>query len=151
MTRTPVPRVGEDLPALRDDPLAPGHGLQGLHWNGALVWFMRLLAVLWIFKGLLLWATILGAINAPLPFEGSAGGYQATVIYFAVLDIVAGVGLWLTAGWGGILWLFAVTSHLILAVFFPRYVSNGAVLIGLFIAAIMIYLTISWLASIEEH
>ena len=112
---------------------------------------MRVLAILWIVKGLTAWATILGASASPLPFEGAAGGYQATVIYFAVLDVVAGVGLWLAAGWGGILWLLAVTSHMILAVFFPRYVSNGAVLIGLFILAIMIYLIVSWLASVEEH
>ena len=44
----------------------------------------------------------------------------------------------------------AVMSHLILAVFFPRFVQNSAILIALFIFGIMLYLTISWLASIEE-
>jgi hypothetical protein len=41
-------------------------------------------------------------------------------------------------------------SHLILAVFFPRFVSNGALLIAFFILLIMAYLTASWLAAIEE-
>jgi uncharacterized membrane protein (DUF2068 family) len=72
------------------------------------------------------------------------------MIYFAVMDLVAAVGLWLTSTWGGVLWLLAVMSHLILAVFFPRFVANGALLIAVFILAIMTYLTLSWLAAVEE-
>jgi hypothetical protein len=41
-------------------------------------------------------------------------------------------------------------SHLILAVFFPRFVSNGSLLIALFIVLIMSYLTVSWLAAVDE-
>jgi hypothetical protein len=85
-----------------------------------------------------------------VPFEARPTGYQATVIYFAVIDLAAGVGLWLTSTWGGVLWLLAVMSHLILAVFFPFYVPGGVVLIGLFAAFIIGYLTISWLAAGEE-
>jgi hypothetical protein len=41
------------------------------------------------------------------------------VIYFAVIDQVAAVGLWLTSVWGGVMWLLAIMSHLILGFFFP--------------------------------
>lgn len=120
------------------------------HWNRVLVWFMRGLSLAWLVKGLAAWGVIFGVTSGFAPFEGSSTGYQAGIIYFAVIDVVAAVGLWLTSTWGGVLWLLAVMSHLIIAVFFPRFVSDSTLLIGLFILSIMMYLTISWLASVEE-
>lgn len=143
-------RTAPDLPALRDDSLGDGSGRPALRWNRALVWFMRLAALVWIAKGLLAWTAIIGLTGAALPFETGPTGYQAILIYFAVLDVVAGVGLWLTSAWGGVLWLLAVMSHMIFAVFFPRFVANSAAITGLFILAMMLYLTMSWLASIDE-
>lgn len=139
------------LPERRDDILIE-HGTpeEGVRWNTVLVWFMRVLALAWLLKGIAAWMVILGLASGLAPFEGGATGYQAGLIYFAVIDLVAAVGLWLTSTWGGVLWLLAVMSHLILAVFFPRFVQNSAILIALFIIAIMLYLTISWLASVEE-
>lgn len=121
-----------------------------VRWNLVLVWFMRGLALLWLAKGLAAWAAIIGIGGGSLPFEVRGTGHQASTVYFAVLDLVAAIGLWLTSTWGGVLWLLAVMSHLIIAVFFPRFVGNSSLLIGLMIAAIMIYLTISWLAAIDE-
>src|SRR3712207_2624902 len=87
----------EDRPASR-----------AVRWNFILVWFMRMMALMWIAKGLGYWAVILGADNAPTPFEARSTGFQATTIYFAIIDLVAAVGLWLTSTWGGVLWLLAV-------------------------------------------
>lgn len=135
----------------RDDVLVENQRHdEGLRWNTVLVWFMRALSILWLIKGLAAWSIILGLSSGLVPFEGGSTGYQAGLIYFAVIDLLAAVGLWLTSTWGGVLWLLAVMSHLILAVFFPRFVQNSAILIALFIFGIMLYLTISWLASIEE-
>lgn len=119
-------------------------------WSLVLVWFMRVLSLVWIAKGLGAWATILAVTGTAMPFETATTSFQAITIYFAVLDLVAGVGLWLTSTWGGILWLFAVMSHLILAIFFPRFVSNGALIISLLIVSTALYLTFSWLAAIDE-
>ena len=122
-----------------------------VRWSLILIWFIRVLALLWITKGLAAWAAILGVGPATTSFEARPTGYQATVIYFAVIDLVAAVGLWLTSTWGGVLWLLAVMSHLILAVFFPFYITSGPILIGLFVVFIVGYLTISWLAAGEEQ
>lgn len=147
----PVPRIADELPPLQAEGPYGQTDAPRLRWHRTLVWFMRIVAILWIIKGLGAWATILGLSSSPIAFEGASRGFQASVIYFAIMDLMAAVGLWLAASWGGILWLLAVMSHMILAVFFPRFVSNATVLLGLFIASIMIYLVISWLASIEEH
>jgi hypothetical protein len=139
-----TPGPGSEL--LVDRP----RGEKQVRWTTVLVWFMRILAAIWLFKGLAAWAGILGITLPPPPFEQRQLGYQATTIYFAVLDLVAAVGLWLASTWGGVLWLLAVVSHLILAVFFPRFVPNGALMIGLFILAITAYLVVSWLAANDE-
>jgi uncharacterized membrane protein (DUF2068 family) len=73
------------------------------------------------------------------------------MIWFAVIDLVAAVGLWLNSSWGGVLWLLAVMSHLILAAFFPRIVAGGPVLVALSLALIGAYLTMSWLAAGEQR
>jgi len=148
---TPLRQARGAAAALDDDDYLTEPGPpRRLRWHGMLVGFMRIVALVWLAKGLLAWGVILG-LNQPIPaFELRTTGFQAAMIYFAVIDIVAAVGLWLTSTWGGVLWMLAVMSHLILAVFFPRFVSNGALLIAVFIFSIMIYLTLSWLAAVEE-
>lgn len=136
--------------ARRDDMILQVPVQEGVRWNRILVWFMRALSLAWLLKGLAAWAIILGLSAGPMPFETATTGYQAAMIYFAVIDLVAAVGLWLTSTWGGVLWLLAVMSHLILAVFFPRFVSNSTLIVALFIIGMMLYLTISWLAAVEE-
>ena len=135
---------------LADEGMDERPAARAVRWNFILVWFMRMLALIWIAKGLGYWAVILGADNAPTPFEGRGTGFQATTIYFAIIDLVAAVGLWLTSTWGGVLWLLAVMSHLILTVFFPRIVTGGPILIGLFLSFLITYLMISWLAAGDE-
>ncbi len=133
-----------------DDVIVERRASEGVSWNQVLVWFMRALSLAWLVKGLVSWAVILGIATGAAPFEGGTTGFQAAMIYFAVIDLVAAVGLWLTSTWGGVLWLLAVMSHLILAVFFPRFVSNSTLVLALMIVGIMLYLTISWLAAVED-
>ena len=121
-----------------------------MRWSAALVWFMRILALLWIAKGLGSWAVILGAGYPVPPFEARSMGHQATIIYFSVIDLVAAVGLWLTSTWGGVLWLLAVMSPLILAIFFPAIVPSNVISIAVSLTFIGLYLVISWLAANEE-
>jgi hypothetical protein len=131
---------------LEERPAAAGL----MRWGFVLTWFMRLLAILWILKGLSSWAVILGVWSPVGPFEVRSTGYQATIIYFAVMDLVAAVGLWMASTWGGVMWLLAVMSHLILAIFFPRIVSAGFLTMSFFICLIVSYLVVSWLAAREE-
>src|SRR6476659_8440990 len=69
-------------------------------WASWLVLFLRVMAVASIVKGLYHWAVICG-INAPFPsgFDSYSPPYQVATVFFAVIDPVAGVGLWLAAPW----------------------------------------------------
>ena len=143
-------QAAEPAEEAEEEGLEERPAARAVRWNFILVWFMRMMALMWIAKGLGYWAVILGADNAPIQFEARTTGFQATTIYFAIIDLVAAVGLWLTSTWGGVLWLLAVMSHLILAVFFPHIVTGGPILIGLFLSFIIAYLLISWLAASDE-
>jgi hypothetical protein len=116
-------------------------------WGRLLVWFMRIVAFVWLIKGLISWMAIIGFHGA---FEGHSTTVQATTIYFAVLDLVAAVGLWLLTTWGGVLWLLALTSQLILAFFFPRIVMLSPYTVTAFCSLVGLYLMISWFASQQE-
>ena len=120
-----------------------------LRWTAVLTWFMRLLAMLWIMTGLSAWAAILGVWSPAGAFEARSMGYQATLIYFALIALLAAVGLWMASTWGGIMLLLAVMSHLILAAFFPGIVSGGMVTMIIFRGLITVYLAVSWLAARE--
>jgi len=121
-----------------------------MRWGFVLIWFMRVLAIVWIMKGLSSWSVILGIWTPVGQFEARSTGYQATIIYFALIDLIAAVGLWMASTWGGIMWLLAVMSHLILAAFFPGIVSSGLMTIVFFLTLVAVYVAVSWLAAQED-
>jgi hypothetical protein len=131
---------------------AGGEEKRGFRWRLVLVWLLRLLSVIWIGKGLMQWAVILGiGVEAAPAFEARPLTFQAIIVYFAVFDLVAGVGLWLTSTWGGVLWLLAAVSHLLLGFFFPRWLPLNPVLIGGYVALMLAYFLATWAAENQEH
>ena len=60
------------------------------------------------------------------------------------------MGLWLTSTWGGVMWLLALMSHLILTIFFPRMVAGNTATIVVFVVLVATYLAVSWLAAQED-
>jgi len=98
-------------------------------WTDYLVLFLRLMAVVSLIKGLYHWIQVCG-IGAPpgQGFEAHTVAWQTTTVFFAVLDLVAAVGLWLAAPWGAVLWLASVVSMAAVEVFFPQ-VYGGSLLV----------------------
>jgi hypothetical protein len=148
-----IPDQGHSPDAIRDygsDRIEERPAVSGaMRWSFVLTWFMRVVSILWIMKGLSAWAIILGIWTPIGHFEARSTGYQATIVYFALIDLIAAVGLWMASTWGGIMWLLAVMSHLILAAFFPGIVSSGMLTMIFFITLIAVYLAVSWLAAQE--
>jgi hypothetical protein len=73
-------------------------------------------------KGLYHWAASVrhrGACSTvasrPIRWPGSTA-----TVFFAVIDLVAAVGLWLAAAWGAVVWLTSVVSMAVVEVFFPQ-------------------------------
>ena len=57
--------------------------------------------------------------------------WQAATVFFAVIDLVAAVGLWLTAAWGAVVWLTATVSMVMVQLVFPQvYGFNAWLVLG---------------------
>src|SRR5215813_15528203 len=75
-------------------------------WTRRLVMFLRFMAVLSILKGLYHWAHVTGFTGGEEEaFENQPTAWQAATVYFAVIELVAAVGLWLATPWGAVVWL----------------------------------------------
>ena len=127
------------------EPVHTGDGTeQQTRWTARLVSFLRLMAVVSMLKGLYHWSQVCGIWVAPGDvFEAHSIAWQAATIFFAVLDLVAAVGLWLVAPWGAVVWLTSVASMIMVDVFFPQVFGGG--LSGDFIGAVLLALYL-WLA-----
>lgn len=125
---------------------------RGARWGQLLVWFMRAVALLWIVVGLSYWVIILepggaGAGDFPrLPIAA-----QATIVFFATINLVAAVGLWLMAPWGGVVWLFTALVEILLAVFHPAYSFARTAALAFDGALIGAYFVLNFFAARERE
>jgi len=120
-------------------------------WTGRLVLFLRVMAGLAMLKGLYHWAYVCGiGIPQEQIFEAQSGPWQAATVFFAVIDLVAAVGLWLAAPWGAVVWLTSMVSMIALEFLFPQVLGGGGLFTLFEFTLLLIYL---WLAlkAAGEH
>ena len=121
-----------------------------LGWGTVLIWYMRTLAWVWVAKGLLNWAIILGALPALGQFTTMALPLQATIVAFACLDLLAAIGLWLAAAWGGAIWLLCAVVEAASPVLSPRAAAIGYGGALLNVALVASYFLLSFRAARER-
>jgi len=120
-------------------------------WTRRLVVFMRIMAVVSMLKGLYHWSRVCGiGVGEGELFAYQSIAWQVATVFFAVIDLVAAVGLWLATAWGAVIWLMSVASILAVEIFFPQVFGVG-LLTGLLEGALLaIYLLLA-LKSAQEH
>jgi hypothetical protein len=143
----PIRRRSPRSGAMPTDRIERSAGPSPGAWDTVLVWFMRLTALVWLAKSVLAWATILDVLPGARPFELEPFGRQAAIVYFAVIDAAAAIGLWLTSAWGGVIWLLAVTSAMTLAVLTPQLLPLPIPLLVFGLSVVALYFILSWLAA----
>jgi hypothetical protein len=100
-------------------------------WTSRFLLYLRAVAVVSLVKGLYHWSAVIGFGDGPgSTFESGSVAWQAASIYFAVIDPIAAVGLWLVAAWGGVVWLTAAISMAAIELFFPQ-VFGGRIWVAL--------------------
>ncbi|QBR72521.1 hypothetical protein CU048_15875 [Beijerinckiaceae bacterium] len=108
-----------------------------------LVVFMRVLAALWVFQGILQWIAIL--LPAEPLFNQLSVLRGTAVVFFAIFDFVAAVGLWLATPWGGVIWLLGAIAQIFVAIALPGFFS--VLWIGADLVLIVIYFVLTWRAG----
>jgi hypothetical protein len=145
------------------DPVVTDHGqaLEPVHagesettavrWSARLALFLRVMAVLSLGKGLYHWSVICGIGDGPDgSFETGAMSWQSATVFFAVIDLVAAVGLWLAAAWGAVVWLTATISMVAVVVLFPQIFSAGIYAAPADLVLLGIYLWLALLSAREQ-
>ena len=128
-----------------------GAGLGGkFHWSDALVWFMRAIAWLWVAKGLYNWGLVLGAFSRYGDFAALTRSLQGSIVFFAAVDLLAAVGLWLAAPWGGVLWLLCVSIETVSPALGVRGGASGVLGVGLNVVLVALYFFLTWRAGQER-
>jgi hypothetical protein len=126
-------------------------GVPSVGWGTALIWYMRTLAWVWVSKGLFNWAIILGAFPGLGDFANMTLPLQATIVAFACFNLLAAVGLWLAAPWGGAIWLLCAVVEAASPFLSPRAASIGYFGAALNVALVMGYFLLSWRAVRERE
>jgi hypothetical protein len=144
-------------PFTRDDvqslePVHEGDGEPSIgRWTRRLVLFLRVMAGVSMLKGLYHWSRVCGiGVDASDVFQYHSIAWQAATVFFAVIDLVAAVGLWLAAAWGAVIWLTAVASMLAVEIFFPQVFGVSLLTGGLEGGLLVLYLGLA-LKSAQEQ
>ena len=120
-------------------------------WTRRLVLFLRIMAVVSILQGLYHWAQVTGFIGSEEdPFETQPMAWQAATVYFAVIELVAAVGLWLATPWGAVVWLTTVVSMAVIELMFPGIYGGSLVIVGGEALMLGGYLALAWMAARER-
>ncbi|HWZ40472.1 MAG TPA: DUF6163 family protein [Bradyrhizobium sp.] len=120
-------------------------------WTRRLVLFLRIMAVVSILKGLYHWAQVTGFIGGEEDaFENQPMAWQAATVYFAVIELVAAVGLWLATPWGAVVWLTTVVSMAVIELMFPGIYGGSLVVVGGEALMLGAYLALAWMAARER-
>lgn len=120
-------------------------------WAGRLVLFVRVIAALSMLKGLYHWAVICGfGAASGAGFDAQSLPWQTATVFFAVMDLVASVGLWLSAPWGIIIWLASSATMIVVHVLLPQIYGFQPLIVVGEIALIGGYVFIAYKAAREQ-
>ncbi len=150
-----MPDTSKRRPALHQvlpDAIASGLSETGHDiWPRRLVLFLRVMAVFAMLKGLYCWALVLGFIGSgDEAFEVQTLAWQTATIYFAVIQLVASVGLWLAAPWGAVMWLTTVVSTAVIELMFPAIYGGNFIVVAIEMTCLAAYLVLAWMTARER-
>ena len=140
-------KAGSASPAIRLGADLAARAALTTRWQLMLVWFMRLMAVLWMLQGFLHWHSIM--VPVPSVIETLPPQQATAVAAFAVLDLLTAVGLWLVTPWGGVLWIFAVAAQMTAIVTMPGLFPTGQMLLAIDAVLVLAYFVVTYQAGLE--
>jgi len=117
-------------------------------YRDLLLWYMRIISGLMLGAGVIHWARIVSYV----PWRGRffpdmPTDWQAATVYFAVIDLVASIGLWLGVSWGAVIWLVVAASQILMHSAFSDTFGRRPYEITFYVITILIYLALVYLSE----
>ena len=119
--------------SIYEDPLDEAIGRDSIKikpWRKKLILYQRIAGGFMMVKGLIGWAVITG-VTFGATFQTFAMDAKIATVFFAVIDIVSGVALWLGSSWGATLWLIVAAAQISADIAFSE-ISGLTVILTLF-------------------
>lgn len=143
-------QITQNLAELEPVQTGGAEGIDGL-WTERLVLFLRVMAALSMLKGLYHWSILCGiGEGRDTSFEAHTLVWQTATVFFAVIDLIAAVGLWLAAAWGAVVWLTSMISLVAAELLFPQVYGGRLLLLPLNVALLGAYLFLALRAARER-
>lgn len=139
-----------DIP-IHDPPIQIDKLVEKGVWARRLTIFVRSVAVLVLIKGLFHWSLLCGVGDGSgVRFEVMPPAWQIATIFFAIIDVVAGVGLWLLTAWGAAVWLIGGLSQIVADIWFPEIYGGMVPLTVFYVLLLISYVVLRVLALREK-
>lgn len=124
---------------------------EGGAWTRRLVLYLRLMAGVAMLKGLYHWGQVTGFIGGEQEaFLNQPMAWQSATVYFAVIELVAAVGLWLATPWGAVVWLTSIVSMAVIELMFPLIYGGNFIIVIVELLLLAVYLGLAWMAAMER-
>lgn len=121
-------------------------------WSTLLTWYLRGIAILLFAGGVIYWARIIGIVEwRGYWFWDMPVSMQGAIVFFAVLDLVAATGLWLTVSWGTVMWIFRCFCQIVMHTVFSDLYGRRPYEIAFYLLTIAIYAVLAYLMDRENR
>lgn len=134
-----------------DATLGPA-GTQMPPWQKRVLLYLRILAGFLLVKTIYSWTLICGVWDGEASrFEMISLAAQSAVIWAAIMNPVAAVGLWLGASWGVVLWLVTAMVQILINASAPEGVGRLMFVAAVETVLVAVYAFLTYKAARESE
>lgn len=120
-------------------------------WRTAHDVFLRIVSVVYLVWTLWEWAALIGLVPPLVDDHRTNLPRQGAILFFAALDPVAAVGLWLGSAWGTATWLVVTFARIIIHTGYAGIFGWTGPLTLLQAASVVVYLVLFVMAERAER
>lgn len=103
-------------------------------------WFLRLAAIYSLALGAFYWVRLIGFYPGTLwRFDTMPVEWQVASVCLAALFPFAGIGLWMTASWGPVVWFICAATETVMYAGFPEIFGRHDLLVASHLVVVLIY------------
>ena len=105
-------------------------------------WFHRVVAAYCLLFGVLYWIRLIGVYDGPLwRFDLMPRYWQVTTVVLAAFFPFAGIGLWMLASWGPVIWFICAATETVMYLGFPELFGQRTLIVASHVCVIVLYAT----------
>jgi hypothetical protein len=120
---------------LHERPYAPSLAEVGFYW------FHRVIAAYCLLFGVFYWVRLIGIYDGELwRFDLMPVYWRVPAVSLAVLFPFAGIGLWMLASWGPVIWVICAAAEAVMYAGFPELFGHRPLIVASHALVVVLYL-----------